>query len=78
MILNKKFRKKFTSYLKENHLLSYEKYSKFDISNPFIHVFSYINVTISRTFFIRCSVDCHTEENISTEAKPRSTMLSNG
>ena len=27
-----------TSYLKKNYLLSYEKYSKFDISNPFIHV----------------------------------------
>ena len=42
-----------TSYLKEYYLLSYEKYSKFDISNLFIHVFSYINVTISRTLFIR-------------------------
>ena len=24
--------------------------SKFDISNPFIHEFSYITITISRTF----------------------------
>ena len=39
-----------TAYRNENGLLSYEKYSKFDISNPFIHEFSYINIYTPSVF----------------------------
>ena len=37
MTQNEKFGEKLTVYRNENWLLSYEKYRKFDINNPFIH-----------------------------------------